>query len=114
MLTRTTPAGPRRKRGVRIWACLALWACAMSDGAFGQGTAGYPADYDAIIASARDEGKVVVYSTTDLSAVAALIRDFESLYPGVKVDYEDLNSADLHNRYLAENAAHRPSADVLW
>lgn len=75
---------------------------------------GYPPQYGAVISAARDEGKVVVYSTTDLSAVAALIRDFEVLYPGVKVDYNDLNSAELHNRYLAETAANRPSADVLW
>jgi len=75
---------------------------------------GYPGDYGAIVSAARDEGKVVVYSTTDLSAVAALIRDFEQLYPGVKVEYEDLNSAELHNRYLAETAARKPSADVLW
>src|SRR5450755_3514960 len=75
---------------------------------------GYPANYADVVSAARDEGKVVVYSTTDLSAVAALIRDFETLYPGVKVDYNDLNSAELHNRYLAETAAGRPSADVLW
>jgi iron(III) transport system substrate-binding protein len=75
---------------------------------------GYPSTYGAVISAARDEGKVVVYSTTDLSAVAALIRDFELLYPGVKVDYDDLNSSELHNRYLTETAANRPSADVLW
>ena len=75
---------------------------------------GYPSDYDAIVSGARGERKVVVYSTTDLSAVAALIRDFESIYPGVKVDYNDLNSTELHNRFLSETAEHRPSADVLW
>lgn len=75
---------------------------------------GYPTTYASIVSAARDEGRVVVYSTTDLSAVAALIRDFEQTYPGVKVDYNDLNSADLHERYLAETAARKPSADVLW
>ena len=75
---------------------------------------GYPSSYGAIVSAARDEGKVVVYSTTDLSAVASLIRDFESANPGVKVEYNDLNSTELHNRFLSETAAHRPSADVLW
>jgi iron(III) transport system substrate-binding protein len=75
---------------------------------------GYPSTYGALVAAARDEGKVVVYSTTDLSAVSALIRDFELAYPGVKVDYNDLNSAELHHRFLAETAANRPTADVLW
>jgi iron(III) transport system substrate-binding protein len=75
---------------------------------------GYPANYGAVVSAARDEGKVVIYSTTDLSAVAALIRDFELLYPGVKVEYNDLNSSELHNRFLSETAANRASADVLW
>jgi iron(III) transport system substrate-binding protein len=75
---------------------------------------GYPPAYGAVVSAARDEGKVVVYSTTDASAVRALIRDFELAYPGVKVEYNDLNSAELHNRFLAETQAHRPSADVLW
>ena len=95
---------------------IALWfaVCVVSASAAARPPDGYPSDYGAIVSAARDEGKVVVYSTTDLSAIAALIRDFELAYPGVKVEYEDLNSAELHNRYLAETAAHRPSADVLW
>jgi iron(III) transport system substrate-binding protein len=74
----------------------------------------YPGAYGAIASAAREEGRVVVYSTTDLSTVAALIRDFEQCYPGVKVDYNDLNSTDLYQRFLAETAAGKPSADVLW
>ena len=31
----------------------------------------YPAPYAAIVAAARSEGKAVVYSTTDISVVAA-------------------------------------------
>ena len=75
---------------------------------------GYPSGYSATVSAAGREGRVVVYSTTDLSAVAALIRDFEQAYPGIKVDYNDLNSAELHQRFLAETAAHQASADVLW
>lgn len=75
---------------------------------------GYPKAYGAIVAAAREEASVVVYSTTDLSTAAALIRDFELCYPGIKVDYQDLNSAELHRRFLAETQAQRPSADVLW
>lgn len=75
---------------------------------------GYPPHYEATIAAARKEGKVVVYSTTDLSVVASLIRDFEQCFPGVKVEYNDLNSDDLYERFLAETANHEPSADVIW
>lgn len=92
----------------------ALALCAACEGVKAAPPAGYPSTYGAVISAARDEGKVVVYSTTDLSVVAALIRDFELLYTGVKVDYNDLNSAELYNRYIAETAANLPSADVLW
>jgi iron(III) transport system substrate-binding protein len=74
----------------------------------------YPADYADTVSAARSEGKVVVYAATDLSTVAALVRDFESLYPGVRVEYRELNSAELNNRFLAEVAAQRAVADVLW
>ena len=108
---RPRPDGLRRRRWLPWLASLWL-ACAPH--AHAGPPDGYPKAYGALVSAARDEGKVVVYSTTDLSAVAALIRDFELAYPGVKVDYNDLNSAELHQRYLAEVAAGRPSADVLW
>jgi iron(III) transport system substrate-binding protein len=93
---------------------LGLAVAAASLAAPAQTPSGYPASYETVAKVARAEGKVVVYSTTDLSAVAALIRDFETLNPGIKVEYNDLNSTELHNRFLAETAARRPSADVLW
>jgi iron(III) transport system substrate-binding protein len=74
----------------------------------------YPSEYPNIVAAARHEGKVVVYAATDLSSVSALVRDFESLYAGVRVEYRELNSAELYNRFLAEVAGRRPVADVLW
>ncbi|HJV59502.1 MAG TPA: ABC transporter substrate-binding protein [Albitalea sp.] len=94
----------------RLAAALLLWCSATQ----AQVPGGYPSAYGAIVSGARAEGKVVVYSTTDLAAAAPLIRDFESLYPGVHVIYNELNSTELHARYLAETEGHRPSADVLW
>ena len=94
-----------------VLACLAGPACAPARAALPEE---YPSNYGAVVLAARDEGKVVVYSTTDRSAVAALIHDFETLYPGVKVDYEKINSPELYHRYLSETAANQPSADVLW
>ena len=74
----------------------------------------YPSNYAETAAAARREGRVVLYAAADLSSVSSLIRDFESLYPDVKVEYRELNSAELYNRYLAEVQARRPAADVLW
>ena len=75
---------------------------------------GYPSDYNDIVTAAKKEGQVVVYSTTDLSNAAALVRDFEQRYPGIRVEYADLGSDELHQRFLAEVEKNAPSADVLW
>ncbi|XQU75492.1 ABC transporter substrate-binding protein [Cupriavidus sp. H18C2] len=84
--------------------------------------AGYPGDYAETIARAQQEGAVSVYASTDLEAVQPLIDGFQARFPGVRVQYQDLNTLDLHERYLAETARlgdGRPArdaayADVLW
>ena len=73
--------------------------------------AGYPADYAQTIEAAKKEGKVVVYGTTDAAAANFLVKDFEALY-GIKVEYNDLNSTELYNRFIAEAAAGQGTADV--
>ena len=76
--------------------------------------AGYPAGYADTIAAAKKEGKVVVYSTTDTAAAGFLIKDFQVLYPGISVEYNDMNSTEIYNRFISERAAGAGSADVLW
>lgn len=76
--------------------------------------AGYPGDYAKIVEGAKKEGKLVVYSATDTKAAEPLIRDFNALYPDVKVEYNDMNSTELYNRYISEVAAGGATADVLW
>jgi ABC-type Fe3+ transport system, periplasmic component len=76
--------------------------------------AGYPASYSDTIAAAKKEGKVVVYSTTDTAAAGFLIKDFQALYPGISVEYNDMNSTEVYNRFISERAANAGSADVLW
>ena len=75
---------------------------------------GYPADYAQTIAAANKEGKVVIYSALDTKAAQPLIKDFNVLYPGIKVEYSDLNSTELYNRFIAEAASGQGSADVMW
>src|SRR5438270_13511746 len=76
--------------------------------------AGYPADYAQTIAAANKEGKVVVYSALDTKAAQPLIRDFNALYPDIKVEYNDMNSTELYNRFIAEVASGQGGADVMW
>src|SRR4051794_31324046 len=75
---------------------------------------GYPADYAKTVEAAKKAGKVVIYATTDAVAANPLIRDFQSLYPGLQVEYSDLTSTELYNRFIAEAAAGNGTADVLW
>ncbi len=82
--------------------------------AHAQAPQGYPADYGKIVDAAKKEGKVVIYSTTDSVAAGPLIKDFEALYPGIKVEYSDLNSTELYNRFIAEAAANSGTGDLIW
>ena len=59
-------------------------------------------------------GNLVIYSSTDAAVAEPLLQQFQSLYPAVKVQYNDMNTLELHNRALSERAARAPSADVLW
>jgi iron(III) transport system substrate-binding protein len=91
-----------------------LLCCALAGFAQAQVPAGYPADYAGIVDAAKKEGKVVVYSTTDAKLVQGLLKDFEAAFPGVKVEYTDMNSTEVYNRFISENAAHAASADAVW
>jgi len=79
-----------------------------------QAPEGYPADYQKIIDGAKKEGKVVIYSTTDTKAAGPIIAGFEAAFPGVKVEYNDMNSTELYNRYISEQASGSGSGDVVW
>ena len=82
--------------------------------ALAQVPAGYPATYAQTIDAAKKEGKVVVYSTTDTAAAGFLINDFKQLYPGISVEYNDMNSTEVYNRFISEKAAGGASADAVW
>ncbi|KEQ03692.1 ABC transporter substrate-binding protein [Pseudorhizobium pelagicum] len=70
--------------------------------------------YNTIIAAAKTEGKVVLYAPIDSPAMRPLIEDFNRRYPEVEVEFSDLQTTVLYNRYLSEMAAGVPSADVVW
>ena len=76
--------------------------------------AGYPADYQKIVDAATREGKLVIYATTDTKAAEPIVKDFQALYPGIKVEYNDLNSTELYNRFIGEAAAGGGTGDITW
>jgi iron(III) transport system substrate-binding protein len=112
-MSRRGPAQEEAKM-LKIMSAAAAAVTIIIGGAHAQVPQGYPADYAKIVDAAKKEGKVVIYSTTDAAASNPLIKDFETLYPGIKVEYSDLNSTELYNRFIAEAAANNGTADVLW
>ena len=104
------------RRKLRRTLCIALAIAFVTAGgtAFAQIPAGYPADYAKTIEAAKKEGKLVVYGATDTKAAEPLIKDFSALYPGIKVEYNDMNTTELYNRFISETAAGGATADVLW
>jgi iron(III) transport system substrate-binding protein len=106
------PTPPEDSMSSRL---LLLALAALVAPAFAQSVpAGYPADYAQTIAAARKEGKVVIYSALDTKAAQPLIKDFNALYPDIKVEYNDMNSTEMYNRFIAESAAGQGGADVMW
>lgn len=74
----------------------------------------YPAGYQQIVDAAKKEGKLVVYSSTDSSSAEPLLQDFQNLYPFIKVEYGDMNTTEIYNRFIGEAAAGAGTADLLW
>ncbi len=68
----------------------------------------------ATVAAGTREGRVVVYSTTDSAAAQALLKEFRARYPGIEIEYDDMNSTEVYNRFVSEAAAGGGSADLLW
>lgn len=76
--------------------------------------AGYPGDYATLVANAKKEGKVVLYSSTDSKQAQPLIDAFKAAFPGVDVEINDLGTQGSYNRALSEAAAKQVGSDIVW
>ncbi len=97
-----------------IAAALSAFCVTVSFNAAAQVPPGYPADYAKIVDDAKKEGKLIIYAATDTKAAEPLIKDFNAMYPGIKIEYNDMNSTEIYNRYISEVAAGGATADLLW
>lgn len=98
---------------IRALAAIACVACgAVSAGA--QRPPNYPRSYEDLIAEARGERLVRIYANADADEVAPVVAAFRRRYPGIAVQYADLGSAGIYKRFVAETAAKKPSADIVW
>jgi iron(III) transport system substrate-binding protein len=73
-----------------------------------------PATQPEVVAAAAKEGKLLLYSTTEATAMAPLLRDFTALHPQIAVEFSKMNSTEIYDRFVSEAAAGGPSADFLW
>ncbi|HEY7219520.1 MAG TPA: ABC transporter substrate-binding protein [Candidatus Binatia bacterium] len=89
---------------------LAALFCVMA----GKSSPSYAAESSAAIAAAKKEGKLIIYSSTDSASVEPLLQDFKALYPFVQVEYNDLNTTEIYNRFTAESASGAGTADFIW
>lgn len=96
----------------RVAAAFALALCATA--VLAQVPQDYPSGYRKLITSAQREGRVVIYSTMDFAEAAPLISEFESLYPGIDVQYNEMNSPEVYGRFIAETEREGGSADITW
>ncbi len=60
------------------------------------------------------EDRLVVYSAVEKKHCMGLLDGFCKHHPGIEVEFRGGISVALHERYLAEIAAGKPEADVLW
>ena len=74
----------------------------------------FSAQAHTLLEAAKKEAKVIVYSTTDSKAANPLIKAFETKYPGVVIEFHDMNSTEVYSRYTSEQASGSNSADVVW
>lgn len=66
-----------------------------------------------LAAAAQKEGKLVIYGVTDNEQANHLIREFRKMYPAISVEYSNMSTTELYNRFISETAA-GSSADVTW
>lgn len=73
----------------------------------------YPRSYERIIAEARREGRLTLYSATDIGEFSDVLDQFKTLYPFVAIDYQDLAAFEVYRRFLADYSARRDLADLV-
>jgi len=67
-----------------------------------------------LIAAAKQEGKVMFWSSMRIEDNQALVEGFETKYPFIKVDVFRASSEKLVNRAVTEGLAGKMTADVLY
>lgn len=97
-----------KKPGLRIAAAIGALVLGVT-----LGTAAEAQPAAEIYASAKEEGKLMVYTGRTVEAAQILIGAFNAKYPGIEVDFFRAGLSPLMERFTTETAAERHSADVV-
>jgi iron(III) transport system substrate-binding protein len=62
----------------------------------------FETSHDAIVAKAKKEGKVVVFSSQDADAIRATVEAFRKKYPFIEVDAKEIAGTDTYRRMIQE------------
>lgn len=73
----------------------------------------YPASYAQMVEASRAEGRVLVYSIMSAQNWAPVIREFNKIYPWIRVETTDLGSYEVFERFLSESSSGASTADIL-
>lgn len=73
----------------------------------------YPTSSVALYAKAKQEGKLIWYTSNTRPVAAAIVQAFESKYPGIKVDWFQAGGSQILSKVGAELAAGGLKADVV-
>ena len=92
-----------------IQKCLLTLACVVGLGSSAFAWSANAAEPDE---KARPEGKVVLYSCPGRENVEPLVKEFERLYPGTKVEVTYGKGSQLQEKIRSEARAGRPTADL--
>lgn len=101
---------PQHHRGSGRWLHSVLVAAACVCASYSPISAGID---PALVAAAENEGQLVVYGG-DVSETPVQIKRFMELYPKIKTTSAMAGSWQLYNRFIAENNANKPVADVFF
>ena len=63
---------------------------------------------------AKAEGKVAIYTSTDLDQGQKLLDAFKAAYPGIDLQWNDLGTTSTFNRIISEAAAKQVGCDIAW
>ena len=72
-----------------------------------------PADWDSVIAGAKKEGVVTLYSGLVGTAAKAVAAAFQAKY-GIRVEILEVRASELRERVRTESVANRVLVDTMW